>query len=329
MSLSLRDKQLLYHHLGQLTLSGVSFPLSLTSLLRTSRGKTRILLQHLEGSIQKGLSIGESFAKAQPNVGGLEVGMITAMEQSGRLSGGFTQLADYFGAMAAARESILQKSMYPLGVAHLSVFIFHLKTLFTSAGLPSYLLQTFGLLAAVYLVTISLAFLAFFLWRSGNTSARTDGLLRVIPLLGRIRVDFATARFSATYGMQLSAGIHLVDALQSANLASQSGLISRAVEAAISQVRKGELVSQSLVFRQAFRPEWIESFSVGEQTGRLDAELARLAEESRKSGLARVERLAGWLPRFLGLLVLLGVGYGIVDWYRDYFGQISGLLDSP
>ena len=122
---------------------------------------------------------------------------------------------------------------------------------------------------------------------------------------------------------------HLADALQSAHLASHSGLISRAVEAAISQVLKGELVSQSLVFRQAFRPEWIESFSVGEQTGRIDAELARLAEESRKSGLARVERLAGWLPRFLGLLVLLGVGYGIVDWYRDYFGQISGLLDSP
>jgi len=329
VSLSLRDKQLLYHHLGQLALAGLSFPLSLTSLLRTSRGKTRILLQHLEGSIQKGLSIGESFAQAKPNVGGLEVGMITAMEQSGRLSGGFTELSDYFGAMATARESILQKSMYPLGVAHLSVFVFHLKTLFTPGGFPSYLLQTFGLLAAVYLVVIVLAFLAYLLGRSGNTSAQIDGLLRLIPLVGRIRVDFATARFSATYGMQLNAGIHLVDALQSANLASQSGLISRAVEAAISQVRKGELVSQSPVFGQAFRPEWIESFSVGEQTGRLDLELARLAEDSRKSGLARVERLADWLPRFLGFLVLLGVGYGVVAWYRDYFGQISGLLDAP
>ncbi|KAB2645568.1 MAG: hypothetical protein DVB27_09780 [Verrucomicrobia bacterium] len=327
VSLSLRDKQSLYHSLGQLVRSGIAIPAALDTLARSSRGGLRQLIRRVKGGVGGGLTVGEAFARQRPAVGEMEVGVIAAVERAGKLERGLAQLSDYFGALALARESVLKKCRYPAFVLHLGVFVFGLKTLLFGGGLMPFLRETLGLLALLYGVVLVVALLVPLLRSAGSASASVDALLRLLPLVGGIRRALSTARFCATYEMQLDAGINVIDALQAAQRASQSGLIRATVTRAIPEVRAGAQVGGLLAVGGAFPEAMIRGFCVGEQTGELDAELKRLAAEYQADGLARLDALAEWLPRLLYIAVVIYVGYGAVTFYKSYLDQAMSLLD--
>jgi type II secretory pathway component PulF len=182
----------------------------------------------------------------------------------------------------------------------------------------AYLKQTFGVLILVYGIVLVIALLVPLLRDAGAKSALLDRLLRRLPLVGRIREALSTARFCATYEMQLNAGINVIDGLEAAQRASRSGLIRAAVEHAIPELRGGAQVGGLLAVSGAFPEPMIRSFCVGEQTGELDQELQRMAREYQTEGLARLETLAEWLPRFFYIAILLYLGYGIITWYQEY-----------
>ncbi len=327
MSLSLRDKQSLYHSLGQLVRSGIPFPAALDNLARTTRGGMRKVIRRLKEGLGHGQTVGEAFARQRPAVGEMEVGVIAAVERAGKLEHGLAQLSDYFGALAQARAGILKKCAYPAFVLHFGVFVFGLRTLLFGGGLQPYLRETFGLLGLLYAVVILIALVVPLLRDAGARSALLDALLRTLPLVGGIRRALSTARFCATYEMQLDAGINVIDALQAAQRAGQSGLIRAAVARAIPEVRGGAQVGGLLAASGAFPEPMILSFCVGEETGELDAELKRLAAEYQADGLARIDTLAEWLPRLLYLAVLLYIGYGVVTASKGYLDQAMQLMD--
>ena len=327
MSLSLRDKQSLYHSLGQLVRSGVPFPSALENLARTTRGSTRGVIRRLKDNVGSGQTVGESFARQRPAVGEMEVGVIAAVERAGKLEQGLAQLSAYFGALEQARVGILKKCAYPAFVLHFGVFALSLRTIFEK-GFGAYLQATFGLLALLWGVVLVIALLVPLLRDAGSKSAALDSLLRTLPLVGGIRRALSTSRFCATYEMQLDAGINVIDALQAAQRASRSGVIRAAVERAIPEVRGGAQVGGLLAAGNAFPEPMIRSFCVGEQTGELDAELKRLAAEYQAEGLARIETLAEWLPRFFYIAILCYIGYGVVTWYQSYLQTALSFGDS-
>ncbi len=327
VSLSLREKQSLYHSLGQLVRSGVPLPSALDNLARTTRGGMRSVVRRLKDAIGSGQTVGESFARQRPAVGEMEIGVIAAVERAGKLEQGLAQLAEYFGALDRARAGLLKKCAYPAFVLHFGVFVMSLTTLMTR-GLVPYLRETFGLLALLYGVALVIALLVPLLRDAGSTSALLDGLLRTLPLVGKIRRALSTARFCATYGMQLDAGINVIDALQAAQRASHSGVIRAAVERAVPEVRGGAQVGGLLAAGRAFPEPMIRSFCIGEQTGEIDQELKRMAAEYQAEGLARIETLAEWLSRFFYIAILAYIGYGVVSWYQGYLHQAMSIIDS-
>ena len=127
MSLRLRQKQSLYHNIGRLLRSGITFGKALESLAKTSRGRVLQIVLKLKQSILNGQTIAEAFANLRPAVSEMEIGIISAVEHTGRLEYGFAQLADYFGALDQARGMIIKRSAYPVFVLLLSIFVLNLK----------------------------------------------------------------------------------------------------------------------------------------------------------------------------------------------------------
>ena len=326
MSLSLREKQSLYHSLAQLVRSGVPFPSALDNLAKTTRGGMRGVVRRLKDGIGGGQTVGEAFARQRPAVGEMEIGVIVAVERAGKLPQGLAQLSEYFGALERARAGLLKKCAYPAFVLHFGVFTLSLTTLLTK-GLAPYLKETFGLLGLLYGSALVIALLMPLLRDAGSGSALLDTVLRTLPLVGKIRRALSTARFCATYEMQLDAGINVIDALQAAQRASRSGVIRAAVERAIPEVRGGAQVGGLLAAGGAFPEPMIRSFCVGEQTGELDQELKRLAAEYQAEGLARIETAAEWLSRFFYIAILAYIGYEIVSWYQGYYQQALKFVD--
>ncbi len=327
MSLSLREKQSLYHSLGQLLRSGVPLPGALKSLAQTSSGSQRRLIRRLNEAINGGKTMGEAIAAQRPEVSELEIGVVTAGEKSGRLEYGLTQLAGYHGAFAAAREGILKKCAYPAFVMHFGIFLFPLKTLIVGGNVTAYLRETFGALALIYGIVLIVFLLIPLVRDAGSKSATIDSLLRLIPRVGKLRRAFATSRFCATYGMQLDAGINVIDALEAAQRASLSGLIRAAIRRAVPEVRSGSQVGPLLAASRAFPEPMTRAFCVGEQTGELDEELTRMAAEYQNEALARLETLAEWVPRLIYVGILIYVGYSVVMMYKGYLSDVGKIID--
>lgn len=325
MSLRFREKQSLYHSLGQLLRSGVTFPAALRSLATTSRGDLRRLLTRLNHAVENGNTVAEAFAAQRPVISEMESSIVAAVERAGRLDRGLGQLADYFGALAAARATAWKKAAYPLFVLHFGILVLGVQTLI-SAGVGAYLVNVGTLLAIVYGVALLVAVAVPLLSDSGAFSGAIDALLRCIPLIGGIRKNFAVSRFCATYEMQLGAGVNVMDGLKAAGRAARSGLIANTIARALPKVTQGEQVGPLLAAGGGFPETMLRDFAVGEQTGRLDEELDRLAVEHRQAALSRLEALAEWLPRLIYVGVMGYLAYRIVSWYSGYLQQIDNLF---
>jgi type II secretory pathway component PulF len=324
--LRFREKQSFYHSLGQLLRSGVTFPAALQSLSRSSRGGLRQLLKQLNQAITGGLTVAEAFAAQRPMVSEMEAGVVAAVERAGRLDYGLAQLAEYFGALDAARAGVIKKAAYPVFVLHFGIFALGIQTLVTS-GLPAYLREIGSVFAVLYSAALVIVLAATLLKDLAATSPTVDSLLRLIPVIGRIRTNFAVSRFCATYEMQLGAGVNVMDGLKSAARAARSGLISSSVKRVIPEVLAGGQVGPLLGVSQAFPEETIRGISVGEETGKLDEELNRLAAEHQRAGIAALDTLAEWLPRMIYLATCIYIGYRVVMWYGGYLQQIQQLTD--
>lgn len=329
MSLSLREKQNLYYSLGQLLRSGAPISSALHSLANTSSGSQRRLLERLNKRIVAGKSIGDALAAERPGVSELEIGVIAACEKSGRHEYGMNQLATYHGAFAVAREAMLKRLAYPVFIIHFCVILMNLNIAITGAGVGAYLAKVLGTLALFYGIALIVLFAIPLLRDAGATSAALDRVLRRIPMVGKIRRAFATSRFCATYEMQLDAGINVIDALEAAQRASLSGLIRAAIKRAIPEVRQGSQVGPLLVASGAFPELMTRAVCIGEQTGELDKELARMTDEYREEALGRLDTLSEWVPRLIYVAILLYAGYSIVKVYMGIYAspEVRSLME--
>ena len=324
MSLRFREKQSLYHSLGQLLHSGVTFPAALQQLAPSSRGGLRRLLAQLNRAIEKGCTVSEAFAAQRPTISEMEAGIVAAVEHAGRLDRGLTQLAAYFGALESARSSAWKRAAYPIFVLHFGILALGIQTLVNKGAWP-FAREVGALLLLVYGVALVIALAVPLLADTGATSPAVDALLRCLPLIGKLRKSFAVARFCSTYEMQLGAGVNVIDSLKAAARASRSGMIAATVARALPEVVKGGQVGPLLSRGHAFPEAMLRDLTVAEQTGRLDEELDRLAEEYRRAALATLDVLSEWVPRLIYLGVLIYLGFRIVSFYAGYMQTIEDL----
>jgi type IV pilus assembly protein PilC len=326
VSLSLRDKQRFYHNLAQLIRSGIPFPSALEKIAKTSHGALRRLLQKLRAQSAAGKTVGEAFALERPAITVLEASVISAVEKSGRLEHGLQELANYFSALAQARAMVIKRCTYPLFILHFGIFMLAAPKLFLE-GLGPYLKETFSVLVWVYAFAGIVALLVPLLSEAAATNVWFDRLLRAVPLVGKIRRCFAISRFCTVYEIQLDAGINVMDSLLAAGRASRSGLVRAAVDAVLPEVRTGAQVGPLLAISGAFPDHVSQSLIVGEETGGLDRELKRLAEELRNEALGTLEMLSEWLPKLIYTTIVLYLGYSIVTSYQHMLQNSLKIID--
>jgi len=90
--------------------------------------------------------------------------------------------------------------------------------------------------------------------------------------------QFAMARFCRMLGTLLNAGVPLVQALNVARKSIGNQILVDAVSNSIERVKEGAQLGVSLAdCRNLFPGSVLEMISVGEESGKLDAELVRIA----------------------------------------------------
>jgi type II secretory pathway component PulF len=134
----------------------------------------------------------------------------------------------------------------------------------------------YGIYMAVGLVV------AFFLaraWIMTEKGRRAwEGMLLGSPIVGPLVAQFAMARFCRMLGTLLGAGVPLVQSLSVARRSIGNQILVDAVANSIDSVQEGGSLGKSLgSCRTLFHGSVVEMISVAEESGKLDAELVRIA----------------------------------------------------
>lgn len=328
VSLRSRDKQRFFHQMAQLLRSGISLPVAVEKLVRTGSSAQRAAAKSLRKRLEKGETAAEAFSKLSSQLDPMERSCLAASARTGRLEFTLQRLGDYFGVLNRARAQILQHSAYPLFILHFGILTIGLPTLVGEGGWKAYLRETGTTLTYFYGVLLAVAILWPIIREVGAWSGMMDRVLRLVPMVGRIRRDLGVARFFGTYDMQLDAGVNVMDSLLSAAEASRLGLVRQAAKRALPELRAGGTVGPTLEDSGALPREAAGAMVIAEETGELHRTLPKLQEEFEESGLRRLQIATEWIPRLLSLAVMGYVGWRIISFYHNYLGDVVRQIDA-
>lgn len=257
--------------------------------------------------------------------------MVRAGEASGTLEIILERLADISEKQVALSERIKTTLAYPLFVSFFGLLVLVVLMLFVVPSITSIfmdldqvlplptrmLLLTSDLFTTYWwLLCIGLVGLFFILQAFGNTHRgklyRDRTLLR-LPVIGTLIRKLAIARFSRTLGSLLENGVALMTALATVKNITGNVIISQAVQLAADEVEKGAGLGKALVQTPVFPNLAIQMISVGEQSGNLEAMLAKIADIFEKEVEAQLLRAVALLEPVMIILIGSLVGFIVLS----------------
>jgi type IV pilus assembly protein PilC len=242
---------------------------------------------------------GESLSTAFESQTGFPVMYTTTLlagERSGNLQEVLERYVSFQRISLTFRKKLITSLIYPCVlmflVTGLMTFMFtfvvpQFATLYEQLGskLPAMtvtLINISGWLNRnIIWILISLAVIGFAGFRGARMDRGRDLIDAVrlrTPILGKIWLKYQVALFARTLSTLLTGGLPLVPSLETAAKSISSRKVSKAVFDAISTVREGKGLAESMVQTNIFPDLASEMITVGEQTGALPAMLNSVAE---------------------------------------------------
>jgi len=299
---SARALEAFIRQLASLLAAGVPLAQALHLLARESGdGVAREQWQAIHDDVVDGASLAQALQRYPRVFPAVYSAMVNAGETGGFLDVVLKQIADFQSRERDLRSKVLGALIYPAVLAGLSVcvlvfllvfFIPRFQGIFNDFGaaLPALTRAIVGLSALLRrhgpLLVLGLVAGVLLLRRYLDTPAgrrwRETVVLR-LPLLGMVAARFAMTRFCRMLGTLVHAGVPLIAALRVARESLGNEILAGAVDTAVERVQHGDRLGSSLAAcPQLFPASVVAMVTVSEQTGRLDAELIRLADETEQ-----------------------------------------------
>ncbi len=136
-----------------------------------------------------------------------------------------------------------------------------------------------------------------------------DRLLLKLPLLGPILLKQSIARAAMIVGLLSRAGILLTTAIELAARSTRNSVVRGALEQAERDINAGEDIGASLERSGCFPPIAVRFFSVGQETGKLDEMLHKLATDYNKQVATASTRITALIEPVMILVLAVAVGF--------------------
>ena len=238
-----------YYQLGTLVHAGLPIRSALDAMQKSGPRAMRAVVVTLSEAVNEGHPLSEGMDRCGKLFAPLDRHAVDLSAQGGALDVGLLSLSKYYEGRASARNKIIAGSMYPAVLLLVAVFGSRFPAFFlgASAGKPyttlDYLRDTVGLLAILGLIAGGAVWLLRWCLRTPGLNVTIDRLLQAVPVLGRLRFDYALSQWVLTIRLMLRAGIGVVPALEYASRSVNSPLIAYGYAKAAPRITAGLQVS--------------------------------------------------------------------------------------
>ncbi len=257
-------------------------------------------MRELVGKIRDDVAAGNTFAdcirKHPRHFDDLFCNLVDAGEQSGALETMLDRLATYKEKSEALKSKIKKAMNYPIAVVCIALVVTGIllikvvpqfATTFSSFGadLPAFTLFVLGLsdlaIAHWWKVLVGLGVFGYVFkeakMRSVAVAQMIDRISLKLPIVGPILNSSCYARFTRTLSTTFSAGVPLVDALESVAGATGNIVYSTATRKIRDDVTTGQQLNFAIKNTTLFPAMITQMVGIGEESGALDGMLDKCA----------------------------------------------------
>ena len=296
------------------------------------------LILGIRADLESGTALAEALGRHPLYFDDLFVNLVTAGEQAGALDTLLDKIATYKEKTEAIKKKIKKALFYPAAVLVVAFIVTLILLIFVipqfealfkgfGADLPAFTRMVIDLSAFVqskgWAVAIVVgaggAALVYTKKRSKKLREFEDRLFLKLPIVGSILVKASIARFARTLSTMFSAGVPLVEALQSVAGATGNIVYEKAVLAMRDEVSTGQRLQRAMENTGLFPNMVIQMIAVGEESGSLDEMSAKVADFYEADVDNAVDSMSSLLePLIMAILGVL-VGGLVIAMYLPIF----------
>jgi general secretion pathway protein F len=321
----------LTREIGALLGAGIPIPQALDSLGEEEENPAlkAVILQTAE-SVRKGVALSAALEEHAKLFGKLYCSMIRVGEEGGVLPKVMNDLATLLEHEDEVRDEVKLAVGYPVfvlifGIATVAILLtVVLPRLFTMLQdmLPVLPLPTLILLKTSHglhhywpwlLLGLSGVFFGGRQYvRTTDGARHWDWLKLRLPMIGPVVRSATLGRFARTLGTLVRSGVSLLPALKIVENTVGNRILAQQIARVAEETRGGDSLATPLRKLGLFPRTMVQMIDVGEQTGKLDEMLLKVADNEERQMRTRTKALISWLAPALIMVVGSLVGFMVI-----------------
>jgi general secretion pathway protein F len=328
LRLSQKEIGMFTGELATLLESGLPLDRSLTILMQLTEDNFKLnkLVSDVLEKVKSGNSLADSLESKTGVFSKFYLNMIRAGEMGGNLGSVLQRLAEYLESSQELKDTVSTALIYPailLIMSLSSLFVMltfvvpQFKEMFDSAGkslpIPTQIVVGMAEFLQSYWWVILLVVLSCVQFMKMQLSSPTgrlawDGRFLKMPLFGEIILNMEVASFSRTFGTLLGNGVSILNSLTVVRETVGNRVLSELLEHAETQIKQGKTMTEALGQQSLFPKLAVQMIKMGEETGRLEEMLMRVATIYDKQLRTTIQRMLALLEP--ALIISLGLMIG-------------------
>ncbi|MHC4406310.1 MAG: type II secretion system F family protein [Planctomycetota bacterium] len=281
------------------------------------------VLEQIHHRVEDGATLAEAMMPFRRVFGNMAISMISAGGEGGFLEEVLERLAQFTEAQEDMKKRTIGAMAYPLFLACagtvvvvvlLVFFVPKFQTLFDNLRRRGELpFVTEGLLAVsdwmwryglFLLAGFAVGVWALVRWFSTETGRFwLDRLKLRLPLVGKVFLSLAVARFCRVLGTLLRNGVPIVRSLEISSGAAGNTVLGQAIQKASENISGGESLASPLGTSGHFPPTVVEMISVAEESNTLETVLINIADSLERRTWRQLDIVVRLLEPIMLLLL--------------------------
>jgi type IV pilus assembly protein PilC len=296
------------------------------------------LVLTIKGDVESGGTLASALGKHPLYFDELVCNLVVAGEQAGILEGLLDKIATYKEKTESLKAKIKKALTYPTAVIVVAFVVTAILLIFVvptfqelfegfGADLPVFTQMVINLSewmqAKWWMLLLGLGGLGYGFSQAKKRSPKfahtLDRITLKIPVVGEILTKAIIARYARTLSTMFAAGVPLVEAMESVAGAAGNVVYSEAILQMRDNVATGQQLQLSMTQTGLFPNMVVQMVAIGEESGSLDAMLAKVADFYEQEVDDAVDNLSSLLePMIMAILGIL-VGGLVIAMYLPIF----------
>lgn len=308
-------------------------------------GHWKNILRGLIEAVEAGGSFSDALGRYQYIFSRLYINMVKAGESAGLLELVLSRLADYYEKSQKLRGKIISALVYPCVVLAMALLVLtglmifvvpKFAEMFTDMGveLPgmtkflintSNRMLTFKFWGGLFVIIVLIKLLIDFIKRFNKGRYILDKMRLKLPIVGRLVQKLAISRFSRTLGTLVASGVPILGALNIVKETVGNEVVSRGLSIVHDSVKEGESIVEPLRHASIFDPVVINMVAVGEESGKLDEMLIKVADTYENEVDVIIAGITSLLEPFLIITLAIIIGFIVISLFMPLVKLLTTL----